>query len=107
MEDLDGDIKYGCTTMPIFWGLQVSKMFVAVWIIVLVALVTAIQFYALQIGLWLSGIYSLVFIIIPLIRVLLDLYKAKTQVEFHRLSTIVKFIMLAGILSMVLFKFFN
>jgi 4-hydroxybenzoate polyprenyltransferase len=107
MEDLEGDIKYGCTTMPIFWGLQVSKMFVAVWIIVLVALVTAIQFYALQIGLWLSGIYSLVFIIIPLIRVLLDLYKAKTQVEFHRLSTIVKFIMLAGILSMVLFKFFN
>ena len=107
MEDLRGDIRYGCTTMPIVWGLQVSKVFVAVWIIVLAVSVTAIQFYALQMGFLLSGIYSLLFIVAPLIWVIRHLYTAQTPRQFHRLSRVVKLIMLAGILSMVFFKFFR
>ncbi|MEO6818221.1 MAG: geranylgeranylglycerol-phosphate geranylgeranyltransferase [Ginsengibacter sp.] len=107
MEDVRGDIRYGCTTMPILWGLQVSKMFIAVWIIVLASSVTAIQFYALQLRIWVPGIYCLFFIIAPLIWVLFHLYKAKTSKQFHQLSTVVKLIMLSGILSMVFFKFFR
>lgn len=107
MEDYRGDIRYGCTTMPIVWGFQVSKVFIAVWIIVLAVSVTAIQFYALQLGFWLPGLYSLLFIIIPLFWVLRHLYKAHTAKQFHQLSSVVKLIMLAGILSMVFFKFFG
>ena len=107
MEDMRGDVKYGCTTMPIMWGLQVSKMFIAVWIIVLAASVAAIQFYALQKGFLLSGIYALLFIILPLIWVFKKLYRAHTKKQFHQLSSVVKMIMLAGILSMVFFKFFR
>lgn len=103
MEDMPGDAKYSCTTMPIVWGIQVSKVFVAVWLVVIIATVTAIQIYVIQLGWWLSAIYSLAVIIIPLIWMLPKLYYAHSAKEFHRLSTTIKLIMLAGILSMIFF----
>jgi 4-hydroxybenzoate polyprenyltransferase len=104
MEDLEGDMKYGCSTMPIVWGIPVSKVFAGVWIVVLTGILVAIQFYVIQFGWWLSAIYSFITIIIPLIWVLRNLYTATLPVEFHLLSNVVKFIMLAGIISMVFFK---
>jgi 4-hydroxybenzoate polyprenyltransferase len=47
MEDMEGDRKYGCRTMPILWGVNASKVFVAVWIIVLIATIVIVQFYVL------------------------------------------------------------
>lgn len=103
MEDLEGDLKYGCKTMPIVWGLPVSKVFTGVWIVVLVAVLLAIQIYVVQFGWWLSALYSLIAIIIPLIWVLRKLYTANTTTQFHQLSTVIKLVMLAGILSMIFF----
>ncbi|MEP6582969.1 MAG: geranylgeranylglycerol-phosphate geranylgeranyltransferase [Ginsengibacter sp.] len=103
MEDMPGDAKYGCRTMPIVWGLPVSKVFTAVWIVVLACGIIIIQFYVLQLGWWFSAIYSLIAILIPLLWVLRKLYEAKTQEQFHSLSTAVKLIMLTGILSMSFF----
>ncbi len=100
---MPGDVKYGCKTMPIVWGLQVSKVFVAVWIVVLAISIAAIQFYVIQLGWWLSALYSLVAIILPLLFVLRKLYFAQTQKDFHKLSTVVKLIMFTGILSMIFF----
>ncbi len=103
MEDMPGDVKYDCKTMPIVWGLQVSKVFVAVWIVVLAISIAAIQVYVIQLGWWLSALYSLVAIILPLLVVLRKLYFAQTQKDFHKLSTVVKLIMFTGILSMIFF----
>lgn len=103
MEDMQGDAKYGSTTMPIVWGLQVSKVFVAVWLVVIICGVAGIQIYVVQLGWWLSAIYSLVAIIIPLTWVLRKLYAAQSPKDFHRLSNAVKMIMFTGILSMVFF----
>jgi 4-hydroxybenzoate polyprenyltransferase len=103
MEDTPGDAKHGCTTMPIIWGMQVSKVFVAVWLVVLIAAVSALQIYILQSGWWFSAVYSLITIIIPLVWVLKKLYRAHTPNQFHELSAAVKFVMFTGILSMVFF----
>ncbi len=103
MEDMPGDAKYNCTTMPIVWGLQVSKVFVAVWLVVLTIAVAIIQFYVIQLGWSFSALYSLIVIIIPLVWILQKLYFANTQQEFHRLSTAVKLVMFTGILSMIFF----
>ncbi|HEY5367807.1 MAG TPA: geranylgeranylglycerol-phosphate geranylgeranyltransferase [Hanamia sp.] len=103
MEDREGDMRYGCTTMPIVWGVPVSKVFAGVWIVVLAAMVAAIQIYVIQLGWWFSALYSVGAIIIPLIWVLRKLYTANTPEQFHYLSTAIKLIMFAGILSMVFF----
>jgi 4-hydroxybenzoate polyprenyltransferase len=103
MEDMEGDRRYGCTTMPIVWGLPVSKVFAGVWLVVLTAMVAAIQIYVIQLGWWLPALYSIALIVIPLIWVLKKLYQANTPEQFHRLSTVIKIIMFTGIISMVFF----
>ena len=103
MEDMPGDSKHGCTTMPIVWGIQVSKVFTAVWLVVLIAAVLALQIYVVQSGWWVSALYSLITIAMPLIWVLKKLYIARSPEDFHELSNLVKLVMFTGILSMVFF----
>ena len=107
MEDIEGDIRYNCNTMPIAWGIPAAKVFVGVWIIVLISALAIIQFYVLQFGWWISSLYSFLLIILPLLWVIRKLYLAQNAIEYHRLSTVIKFIMLAGILSIFFFKFNN
>lgn len=106
MEDINGDLKYGCQTMPIIWGIQVSKVFAGVWLVVLIAGVAALQFYVLQLGWWLSAVYCILLIILPLLWILRELYKAQISEEFGRLSIAIKLVMFTGILSMFLFSFY-
>jgi 4-hydroxybenzoate polyprenyltransferase len=92
--------------MPIVWGIPVSKVFAAVWLVVLTGGVLVLQFYVVQLGWWLSAIYSLLLIIIPLLWVLQQLYKAQIPSDFSRLSSAIKMIMFTGILSMLFFKIY-
>lgn len=106
MEDIQGDVKYGCRTMPIVWGIPVSKVFAGVWLVVLTGGVLVLQFYVFQLGWWWSAFYSLLLIIIPLLWVLLQLYKAQTPSDFSRLSSAIKMVMFTGIVSMIFFKIY-
>lgn len=106
MEDREGDRKYGCRTMPILWGLNASKVFVAVWIIVLIAVLSILQFYVLPFGWWHSALYCLLLIIAPLVWILRKLFSAQTPEDFHKLSTVIKLVMFTGILSMVFFRMY-
>lgn len=106
MEDRDGDARYGCKTMPIVWGIPATKMFVAVWLFVLTAALIIMQLYGLLQSWWHGAIYCLVAVIIPLIRISLDIKKAVTTADYHQLSSRIKWIMLAGILSMIFFKWY-
>lgn len=107
MEDRTGDARYGCRTMPIVWGLPASKVFVAVWIIVLAGILVILQLYVLAYGWWLSIVYCLLAIVVPLLIVLSKLTAANTQQDFHLLSRYVKAIMFTGILSMLFFYYYH
>jgi 4-hydroxybenzoate polyprenyltransferase len=107
MEDVEGDRKYGASTMPIVWGINASKVFVSVWLIVLITTLSIIQVYVLQFGWFLSAVYSAVFIIVPLIWILRKLFTAYTSKNFHQLSTVIKWVMFTGILSMLFFVFYR
>jgi 4-hydroxybenzoate polyprenyltransferase len=106
IEDMEGDAKYGCKTMPIVWGIPASKVFVGVWLVVLIGAIGVIIVYMLQKGWWLSAAYCLLLIIIPLISTLQQFYKAQNTTDYHKISSKVKLIMLAGILSMLLLKIY-
>jgi 4-hydroxybenzoate polyprenyltransferase len=107
IEDMEGDSRYGCRTMPVVWGVPVSKVFAAVWLIVLICALAVIQFYALRLGWWPSAIYCLLLVILPLVLILRRLYTANRAPDFHRLSSAIKFVMLTGILSMIFFKLYS
>jgi len=106
MEDLQGDARYGCRTMPIVWGINATKVYTAVWLFVLISVLLIIQFYLLQYNWWWPVVYGFIFITTPCIVILRLLPKAAKSEDFHRLSTYAKLIMLTGILSMIFFYFY-
>jgi 4-hydroxybenzoate polyprenyltransferase len=102
IEDMDGDYRYGCRTMPIVWGVNVAKVFAGTWVVVLTGSLVVIQIYALQRMGWPMVIYGILLLDLPLIRILRKLYQAQTKKDYHQLSSAIKGVMLAGILSMLI-----
>ena len=103
LEDVQGDRKFGCSTMPIVWGQNATKVFIAVWLIVLTAATFIIAVYIISFGWWLSAIYAMLLVVAPLIWIFKKLSKAQNTGDFHQLSSYIKLIMLSGILSMLFF----
>lgn len=106
IEDMEGDARYGCKTMPIVWGVNLTKNYIAVWLIILVATLAVVQVYVLQFRWWWAVVYCIIFIIIPLIFILLKLFNSSTTKDYHKLGNYTKLVMLTGILSMTFFYFY-
>ncbi len=107
MEDIEGDRRYGCKTMPIVWGVNASKIYVATWMTMLILALGLMTIYMLQLHWWIAIIYSLVLIVLPSINIFRKLFTAQTQKDFHSLSTMVKLVMFTGILSMIFFRYYS
>ncbi|HTL09698.1 MAG TPA: geranylgeranylglycerol-phosphate geranylgeranyltransferase [Chitinophagaceae bacterium] len=104
MEDIKGDEKFGCRTMPVVWGIPASKVFAGVWLVVLITAVLILFVYAILIGWWWAAAFVLLLVVLPLVRILRRLYSAVTMADFHAISSWIKWVMLSGIISMVFFK---
>jgi 4-hydroxybenzoate polyprenyltransferase len=107
MEDMEGDERYGCRTMPLVWGLTASKFFCVCWLTLLLAALIFLQFYVLQFRWWLTIVFTCVGVIYPILLVLRKLSRATEPAEFHKLSGMIKSIMLMGILSMIFLKYYT
>lgn len=106
MEDIEGDRRYGCNTMPIAWGINTTKVFVAVWLIVLTGALLIVQFYVLVFHWWWSALYCILLIIIPLTYIFKKLFSANSPHDYHKLSSYIKLTMFTGILSMAFFRLY-
>lgn len=106
MEDMEGDRRYGCNTMPIALGINAAKVFVAVWLVVLTSALLIVQFYVLVFKWWGSAVYCILLIIVPLLYIFRKLFSANTSKDYHRLSSLIKLVMFTGILSMIFFRWY-
>lgn len=102
IEDLEGDARYGCRTMPIAWGVMVSKVFAGTWLVVLLATVLIVSVYMLQLTWWIPFAYSVTMIFIPLVVSMRKLQQAHSIEHYHRLSNYIKLVMFTGIVSMAI-----
>jgi len=101
LEDMQGDAQFGCRTMPIVWGVPATKVFTGVWIVVAIMGLLIIQGYSWQLGNPFVAGLSFLFISLPLMIVLKKLKEATLPNQYHKISNLLKLIMLAGILSMM------
>jgi 4-hydroxybenzoate polyprenyltransferase len=106
IEDMEGDARYNCKTMPLVWGVPAAKVFVGVWMVVLAGAITVVVIYMLLSGWWLSALYCIAALIIPLLLLLKKVFKAQHSQEYHNVSSKIKWVMFAGILSMLLLKLY-
>lgn len=103
LEDMHGDAQFGCKTMPIEWGVPVAKMYVGVWICVAAAGLSVLALYAWQSGFHALSAYMFFALVAPILISIRLLKKAQQLSNYRRLSRWIKWIMLAGILSMLFF----
>lgn len=103
MEDAEGDKMAGCTTVPIVAGVFRAKIYAGALLLVLLAMVSV--FIIRSFASWgrTIAVYGIVFLITPLIFSFIKLYYSQKPHEFHKLSGLIKWIMLSGILSMIFF----
>ena len=101
IEDMEGDARFGCKTMPISWGIMVSKVFAGTWLVVLLATIIIVFVYMLQLQWWIASLYCLLLIAIPVVLILRRLSRATLPADYHRISNMLKFVMFTGILSMI------
>lgn len=100
MEDLEGDSNYGCNTLPLAYGIKTSKIVVVA--LTLFAIVALAMTYYIFFHETLTLLYMLIFITLPLIIVIILTIRADEVKQYHRISNIIKAIMLFGILYSVL-----
>ncbi|HLN94702.1 MAG TPA: UbiA family prenyltransferase, partial [Flavobacterium sp.] len=100
MEDVEGDTKTGMNTAPIAFGLHTTKIIVFVLTALAVGtLLWYIYAYFVASGLWFVTGFLLLGAIGPLLFVLLRIFRASSPGEFRTLSTALKIVLLAGLLS--------
>ena len=100
LEDVNGDYSQGMNTLPIAIGInRASKLVFALSFIPIFALLFYINNYLFQ--LQFATLYLLLFVLGPLLYFTLKIWSAKTKNDFHKLSVLLKWILLFGIISIV------
>ena len=104
MEDIEGDKRMGCRTLPVVVGVAKAKRFVLGVGIVLLAFVIWVQYFLFTSGFIYVAAYFILVDLLTII-IILKLIKSDDVNGFHKVSTYTKLLMLVGILSMVMFLF--
>lgn len=104
IEDFAGDDRFGCRTFPVVYGknkarnvalgIAIAGLLAAFWF----------QYYFITASFVMLFIY---FFIVDVLfgMIIFQLLKAKEKADYSHLSTMIKILMLAGVLSMALFYF--
>ena len=98
IEDIDGDYSSGMKTLPIIFGRKRTQNYT----FVLSILFTFVLIFTLAFYHFLSDFilgYGFLFVVIPLLYFCHQLYHANSKQELKKLSSLLKIIMLSGILS--------
>lgn len=102
MEDVDGDYNQGMSTLPIVLGIsRTSKVIFGLGILATLILLWYINTYLMDNRLYFAVIYGLIFVVSPMVFFLVKIWNARTKEEFHLISTILKWIIFFGILSVL------
>jgi 4-hydroxybenzoate polyprenyltransferase len=105
-EDFEGDSEFGRNTLPIVLGINITKAILLFLIFLTSAVLAMIYFKYLRMlpdGKidFISLLYFAIFILIPLLWVAVKVLFAKVKGDYRFASSLMKFIMLAGLLYAV------
>ncbi|MBN4065860.1 geranylgeranylglycerol-phosphate geranylgeranyltransferase [Candidatus Amoebophilus asiaticus] len=105
LEDIKGDKELDCQTLPIVIGINKTKIIICVINFIAILSLTFFQHYFFQNEAYMHLLYITLFIQAPLLYFMWVLYKAKEPQEYHKITGLLKLVMLMGILAIVVFYF--
>ncbi len=95
MEDYEGDWSFGRNSMPVVAGLDFTRYTVLALIFITLVLIVGVVFHYLHDPVTL--IYAFLALVLPLGWLGIKMIRARSPRDYHRASTITKWIMLAGL----------
>ena len=105
MEDFKGDAEQGCMTMPIKMGLQFSAYFTRLIGVVTLLILAYLSWYLYCHSFAVLGVYTFVCIIAPLVAWCWFVGRKTDKEHYSAASKYLKFIMLSGIFSILIYYF--
>ena len=100
LEDVIGDKKINAKTLPIVWGEAKTKKFLFFLSLVIFMGINYFSFSFYQHNLY-GAVYLTIVVSLPLLYFLLKINRSKTKNDYHKLSGLLKIIMLLGILTIL------
>jgi 4-hydroxybenzoate polyprenyltransferase len=100
MEDREGDETAGCTTLPLVAGIRKTRFIVAAILLVTILLLGYAQVILYLLGFFLAFWYLLFTVQFVATYLLVKLFLAREKQDYRFLSSLCKFVMVAGIISM-------
>lgn len=102
IEDMRGDAAHKCRTLPIVWGVARTKWVTGFFLLNLLVLIGAASAQALFVDSSRTlGVWLFITVLAPLLGLAWRLLRADRKLHFTTLSAWCKWIMLAGVLSML------
>lgn len=95
-EDFEGDRAYGMQTLPIVIGIRGTKA--VLFVLMGIFAIGLAYVYKMHLHFTITLIYLLLFQFIPLVILSILLYHANSKKNYHRISTILKIMMITGVL---------
>ncbi|MCX6297178.1 MAG: geranylgeranylglycerol-phosphate geranylgeranyltransferase [Bacteroidetes bacterium] len=105
MEDVDGDEEYGCKTMPIVLGIEMTKKIVMAIAFITMICLAMIQKDFLKIDDKISFIYFTIALQLPLAFLIYKIKTAQEKTQLRFAGNLAKFIMLLGIIYLLVFAY--
>jgi 4-hydroxybenzoate polyprenyltransferase len=105
IEDIEGDRLINCKSLPIVKGIPFTKSVVFLISCITIILLMIVQFYLWEFSKFPAIIWLFISVEIPMIYFLAALSKAEQKADFHKLSTLLKLIMVGGMASIVAGQF--
>ena len=102
IEDVNGDYNMGMNTLPVAIGVsRAAKIALGFAIVAFIISGLYCNTYLMQNKLYIAVFYAFATVLAPLLYFIVKIFSAKSQKEFHHLSTILKLILFFGILSIL------
>jgi len=105
-EDIEGDAVAGYYTLPVKYGVRFSKILAVVFLVLTIALLvfSCLKLFALALPVVMA--YFAVITGFPLMFLIYKVIGAESKSDFHRISGMLKLIMLLGLSGMFLLAFY-
>jgi len=105
MEDIEGDSLIHCRSLPIIKGIPATKNTLYVLAAITTGLLIFAQVVLITYHQFIAAAWLMIAVEIPLLYFVLVLRKSQTKLDFHTMSTLLKWIMLGGMMTMVAGQF--
>ncbi|NTW26501.1 MAG: UbiA family prenyltransferase [Lentimicrobium sp.] len=105
-EDVEGDATTGCSTLPVKYGVKFSKILAVVFLVLTLVLVVLSCLKLASMAMQAVLVYFAIIIGVPVVFLIYKVIRTESKSDFHRISGMLKLVMLLGLSGMLLLAFY-